>query len=117
MKTGTQKSDHIVLGLLDYLSEMGDNNLLPEVSKELQKIVDSSKKAERVEVTSAVSFSDEQKLRLKKILKGILTIDLPLKFRIDKRVLAGFAIKIADWFLDATASYQLNQYKKRLYTE
>lgn len=114
MKKGTQKSDHIVLGLLDYLSEAGEKNLLPEVSTQLQKIVDSSKKPQAIEVTSAISFTNDQKIRLGEILKKILTIEVPLKFRVNKNVLAGFDIRIGDWFLDATMRYQLYRYKKQL---
>ena len=116
MKKNNQKnsSDIVIAGVLDYLSETGRENLLPEVADSLEELVNKSRKAEVIEIRSAISLRPEHENDLKEIIQKKFKLDLPVKNVIDKSLLGGFTIRVGDWFLDASLSNQLNKLKQSL---
>lgn len=114
MKKINLKSNAVLQGLLDYLGEKGEEDLLPEVTRSLEAIVAKTKKAEEILVYSAIPFTDEQLIRLKTILKKLLNIDLPIIDKVDKKLIGGFTIKVKDWFLDASLLHQLHLIRQQL---
>lgn len=65
-------------------------------------------------VLSAVLLTPEQKERLRGVLKKIFHQDVEIENRIDKSVLAGFLVRIGDWFLNATVKNELSRLKQSL---
>lgn len=114
MKKKQGKSNLVVSGLLDYLSETGQVKLLPEVAEELHSLLEESKKADQITVTSFLPLTQIQQSELKNILEELIKIDLPIKNQIDKKLLGGFTVKVGDWFLDSSLLYYLNNIKRLL---
>jgi len=114
MKKITSKSKAILSGILDYFAETGEQALLPEVTKSLEKEILKSKGADEIIVTSAVKLTREQMKNLQAALQKILHIKLPIKNRIDENLIGGFTVKIRDWYLDASINHDLLLLKRSL---
>ena len=108
------KSSHIVKGLMDFLSEAGENKLLPEVTSELQDMVSELKKTDLIEIKSVIPMTPDQKQDMTKSLRYLLQVNVPINFLTDKSLLGGFNIRLGDWFLDSSLRYQIRKMKSRL---
>lgn len=106
------KPNLVVAGLLDYLEETGQRQLLPEVTAELEKLLEEAKEAQAMTITSAVPLSLSQSEALAEILGRVVGANLPIIKKVDKNLLGGFTIKVGDWFLDASLLHQLAYLKK-----
>lgn len=114
MQKSKKKINSIVVGLMDYLSDTGSRELLPDLADSLTNLTAESKNAQEVLVTSATSLSAKQIEGLQKICYKLFKINLPIRNIIDKKLLGGFTIKVADWYLDASLSSELNDLKNKL---
>lgn len=114
MKKITSKSEAVLTGILDYLKETGDQALLPEVTKSLEKEILKLKETDEIIVTSAVKLTQQQIKNLQTTLKKILHVKLPVVNRIDKNLIGGFTVKINDWYLDASINRELLLLKRSL---
>ncbi|MBI4999295.1 ATP synthase F1 subunit delta [Candidatus Gottesmanbacteria bacterium] len=107
-----KKPNLVVAGLLDYLEETGQRQLLPEVTSELEKLLREAKEAQAINITSSVPLTQSQSEKLEKILEKLLKSKLPMVKKVDKNLLGGLTIKVGDWFLDASLRQQLAYLKK-----
>ena len=114
MQKSSKKLNSIVVGLMEYLSESGSQELLGDLAESLFNLTDESKNAKEVVVASATTLSAKQIEQLQIICSKLFKINLPIRNIVDKNLLGGFTIKIADWFLDASLSRQLNDLKNKL---
>lgn len=113
-KKSNRKPDLVVAGLLDYLKETGETKILPEVARELEKLLKESKTAEAITIYSYTYLESYQLEKLTNIIRKLINSDLPVFNSIDKSLLGGFTIKVGDWFLDASLAGQLNYLNKAL---
>lgn len=109
MEEPSQKSQAVVSGLLHYLKETNQTELLGSVRDRLDEVAGKSRKADKIVVTSAVPISLGQNKRLRGFVKKTLGLSLPLTNRIDKTILGGLTIKVGDWFVEATIRGQLSE--------
>jgi F-type H+-transporting ATPase subunit delta len=113
-KKTSSESSQVVEGIVDFLSESGKSELLPSVTQDLEDLVDESKKANEIIVTSARGMSTSQLEKLQKIINTYLDRDLPVQNQIDSALLGGFSVKVGDFFLDATITNEIQNLKRRL---
>lgn len=109
-----QQPELVVNGLLDFLKEAGQTNLLPEVALQLEKLTKESQRVKEIVLKSCVSLDDSELQRLKIILSKLLSIDLPVINEVDKNLLGGFTIKVGDWFLDTSLANEVSYLKKTI---
>ncbi len=114
MKKVNNKSNLIVSGLLDFLSETGQSKLLPEVTEELGNLILEAKKANVVTISSFLALTQSQLSLLKSTLGKYIGNQLPFMNKVDKHLLGGFTVRVGDWFLDASLLYYVNNIKKNL---
>lgn len=114
MKKTHPKSQQVVQGLLDYLSETDQTRLLPDVADTLKGLFASSKAAKEIIVTSSVELDNSQVSEIGKIMNKILSVNLPVKNIIDEKILGGLTISVGDWYLDASLSHTLKNLKNKL---
>lgn len=107
MKKFTNKSSVVIRGLLDYLSETGEMQLLPEVTRSLDEMALKLRHPEEILVKSAVPLTVQQTEKLKKILGKLFHLNVPLRNEIDKQLLGGFTLRINDWILDTSLFHEL----------
>lgn len=111
-KAISKESSSVVQGILGFLSDTGKSNLLSSVAEVLDEVVDKTKNADEITVTSAVPLSRDQVKQLRAIVSRFLKRDLPATNKIDKRLIAGFSIRVGDFFLDASLANELTNMKQ-----
>lgn len=102
MQKSDQKSNLVVSGFLEYLTDTGMGDMVGQVREELDREVDKSKKADKIIVKSAVSLTSVQKKKLRDFVKNKIGANLPLINTLDKTILGGITINIGDWYIDAS---------------
>lgn len=107
-------SEVVVSGLLDYLKQEGQEELLPSVTDDLQQTVSKSKQADTILVESPILMDRQQVKSLQSVLKQKFQLDLPIENKINKKLVAGFTVTVGDWFLDASVFTQLQKLKQIL---
>ncbi len=116
MKNISFKSKAVISGLLDYLGQKGEENLLPEVSKSLEKEVDKLSGQDEIIVTSTVRLTSSQLAKIKSSIYKMLKKKLPVKNEINQKLLGGFTVRVNDWFFDSSISRQVELLKQSLLT-
>lgn len=114
MKKNTYKSDQMAEGILDYLEEKGEQNLLGAVTNSLQGQLAKQETANEIVVTSVVRLSSPQLAKIKSIFHKKMNLKMPAINKIDKSLIGGFTIRVNDWFLDASVENQIKVFKRIL---
>ena len=114
MATVSQKPNAVVSGLLDYLNETDQSDLLPQVQETLGTIVGKSKKAEKIMVTSTVALTDIQKKLIQNFVIKKIGVHLPLVNTIDTNIIGGFTLHVGDWYVDASLAFALKNLSRSL---
>lgn len=109
-----QKSNIVTEGLLDYLKETGQHDILPQITQQLQSMLDESDRVKEITINSSIELSIEQHNIIKKMVEKLLGLKLPIVNKIDKKLIAGLTIRIGDWFLDASILREIRELKKKL---
>ncbi|MBI3576546.1 F0F1 ATP synthase subunit delta [Candidatus Gottesmanbacteria bacterium] len=108
----SKESSSVVQGILGFLSDTGKSNLLSSVAEVLDEVVDKTRNADEILITSAVPLTPPQVKKLGGIVSHFLKRDLPPVNKIDKRLLGGFSIRVGDFFLDASLANELDNIKQ-----
>lgn len=111
-----QESTSVVSGILGFLRDRGRTGLLPLVAHELDEAVGKSDERKKIVITSAVPLSKDQIQSIKSIISRFLKRDVPAINTVDKDLIAGFSVRVGDFFLDATLLSELNAVKQTLLT-
>jgi|GEM_PF-5876061 len=114
MKAGKDQSQTVAQGLMDYLSDNKEVELLGAVTAELEKELGKTKNATEVVITSPFSLTLSAQKTIVNSIRPFIKTDLPVIKQIDKSLLGGFTVKVGDWFLDASLLRQLNALKSEL---
>lgn len=117
MSKNTYKSDQMTEGIIDYLEEKGEQNLLGEVTRALQGQLAKQERANEIVVTSVVKLSLPQLSKIKSFFQKKMKLKLPAVNLIDKNLIGGFTIRVNDWFLDASIENQIKTFKRILLTD
>lgn len=113
MKQKKKRSQYVVSGLIDFLEEIGEDNLLPDIADSL-KSKTNDKEIKEAKVVSARILTDQQKKALAKIILNLFQVDLPIVNTIDKKLIGGFTVNVEDWYLDASLRQEIKKLKDRL---
>ena len=111
-KHASKESSSVVAGILGFLSDSGKTNLLSSVSEVLDEVVDKTKHADEIIVTSPVLLTRVEMKRVRAVVSGFLKRDLPAVNRIDTRLIGGFGIRVGDFFLDASLASEVTNLKQ-----
>ena len=91
--------------------------LLPEIIDEFQILLDEKRGVINVDVTSAVTLSDEQANKLVAKLADYTGKKIRPRMAIDEALLGGVSVKIGDTIFDGSISHQLQMLRKALVSE
>lgn len=111
-KTQSKETSSVVQGILGFLSDTGKTNLLSSVAEVLDEVVDKTKNADEILITSFIPLSRPQFKKLAGIVSRFLGRKLPAVNKIDKRLVGGFSIRVGDFFLDASLANELANIKQ-----
>jgi F-type H+-transporting ATPase subunit delta len=102
----TEKARVVAEGILAYLRHDQALNLLPEIIIQLQKSTD--KKANQIQVESAVELSQTEKDTILKNLQNKYAWNGDIVFSINREILGGLKITYGDKTIDLSIIGKLN---------
>ncbi|MCL4360058.1 F0F1 ATP synthase subunit delta [Patescibacteria group bacterium] len=114
MKRISNPSTVVTKSLVTYLSEKGEMELLPEVTKSLADMAAKLGRPEEILVRSAVSLTPREKTQIAASMKRRFGITVPIRTVTDAALLGGFTIQVGDWVLDASFSHALRTVEQAL---
>ena len=91
--------------------------LLPEIIDEFQILLDEKRGIMNIDVTSAVTLSDEQSNELINRLSVYTGKKIRARMSLDERLLGGVSIKIGDTIFDGSISHQLEKFRQTLVSD
>ncbi len=91
--------------------------LLPEIIDEFQILLDEKRGIINIDVTSAVTLSDEQSNELINRLSVYTGKKIRARMSLDERLLGGVSIKIGDTIFDGSISHQLEKFRQTLVSD
>lgn len=109
------KKEEVVTGVIDFIKGAAEGDLLTEVAGELSGIVETSGHKKTASVYTVTPLTEAQKEAIKKKLEREINHEISLREVIDKKLLAGFKIKLGDWVYDASVAGQLESFKSEIY--
>lgn len=112
MKQTSKDSKLVVQGLLGFLSDSGKTGLLSSVTDLLGEVVDKTKSAEEIIVTSQVTLTKEELGKIRQLVSHFLRRDIPAVNKVEKNLIGGFTIRVGDFFLDASLASELSNVKR-----
>ncbi|MEO8232878.1 MAG: ATP synthase F1 subunit delta [Ignavibacteriota bacterium] len=102
------------ISFLEFTINKGREEILPEILDKFESLKDEYTGFVKVDVITAFSFSDEQKLQLQERFESHLKKKARLTFKIDQNIIGGFVAKVGDTVYNASVAHQLGLLKKQL---
>jgi len=104
----------LALNLVHLLVIKSRLSMLAEIADEYQRLLDSYRGIEQVEVITAIPLDDEDKLRLRERLGAAIGKKVVLKPEVDSSLIGGIIARIGDKLLDGSTRSKLLALKKEL---
>ena len=104
----------LALNLIHLLVIRSRLSMLAEIADEYQRLLDSYRGIEQVEVITAIPLDDEDKLRLRERLGAAIGKEVVLKPEVDSSLIGGIIARIGDRLLDGSTRSKLSALKKEL---
>lgn len=114
MKKIAHKSRVVFDGILDFINESGEQRLLLELTESLEEELAKTRGTDEIIVTSAMPLTLPQLKKIKNTLQKHLKKKLPIVNKIDKNLVAGFTIRVNDWFLDSSIRQEMETLTRNL---
>ncbi|MCZ7631154.1 MAG: ATP synthase F1 subunit delta [Microthrixaceae bacterium] len=108
----TEKASPVTVALASMAVAMGRGGELPELTKEMGRIVASGQGAVVAEARSAVALTDEQVSRLAEALSAKLERTVTVRNVVDPSVVGGVVTQIGDEVIDGTVRPASNQLRE-----
>ncbi len=100
---------------LIFLVEKGRENLLYDIGKRFLTLSDDKMNQTKVNITSAIELTANQKEKLNNKLEALLNKKVISDFSINSSLIGGFKAKFNDTVIDASVQHQLELLKKKLF--
>lgn len=113
-KVFEQDVDVLVKNFLKLLVEKNRFNLIYDIVKVYNSLLDDINEVARVEVVSAVELNDMEKNSIQDKLAEKLNKQISIKYKIDESIIAGLIFKMGDDIIDMSVAHKLEDYKKAI---
>ncbi|MEE9432276.1 MAG: ATP synthase F1 subunit delta [Melioribacteraceae bacterium] len=113
-------ASHISEGVKNFLKlivNKGRENILLEISNRFLELCDEKLNRTKVQISSAIELSDEQKENIAKKLEEITNKKIISEYNIDNSIIGGFKARFGDTIIDASVKHQLELLKKKLFEQ
>ena len=100
------------LDFLNFIITKNREELFTEILEKFETLKDEHFGFVKVDVTTAFSFTDEQKKELKQKFESYLKKKTRLTFKVDQNIIGGFVAKVGDTLYNASVLHQLGLLKK-----
>lgn len=99
---------------LNFVIEKNREDILPEIFKEFNTLVDKKNGVVKASVTSAVDLTDDMKRNLLGSMENKIRSKVVANYKIDQKIIGGFIAQIEDTVYDASVKHQLELLRKKL---
>lgn len=104
----------IMSNFLNLLAEKNRSNVLPEITKSFQTMVDEERNICQGTVVSATELSPALQAKTKETLEKITGKQVVLKAEIDPSIIGGIVAKVGDLVMDGSIKTQLEGLKESI---
>ena len=112
--TSTQSVRRLTKGLLAYLAKNRQLNLLPELVAEAVRTTQKERDSKTAVVWSVRPLEKPTLTELKKVLSEVFGRTLEASNRVDKTMIGGLIVKVADTVIDLSLRRQLEQLEESI---
>ena len=106
--------DGLILNFLKILVEKDRFDLIDDINKVYNLLLDDINGIARVEVISAVELNDMEQGDIQAKLASKLKKQIVIKYNVDKSLIAGLVVKMGDNIIDMSVAHKLEEYKMAL---
>ena len=107
-------TDEILRNFLKLLVKKNRFNLIFDIIKIYNNMLDKLNNVSKVEVTSAIELSEEYREQIKNKLQEILNKEIIINYKTNDSIIAGLIFKMGDNIFDTSISGKLNKFKKAI---
>lgn len=107
-------TDTLIMNFLKLLVKEGRFELILEIIRIYNNLLDKLNNIVKAEVTSAVTLEDEFKNQIENKLKEKLNKDVIVNYKTDKSIIAGLIYKIGDDVFDSSLKNKFEKIKKAI---
>jgi len=100
------------ISFIEFTINKGREEILPEILEKFESLKDEYTGFVKVDVITAFSFTEEQKLQLQERFESHLKKKARLTFKVDKSIIGGFIAKVGDTVYNASMAHQLGLLRK-----
>ncbi len=104
----------LALNLVYLLIARGKLNMIGEIAKEYQRLLDSYRGIEQAEVTTVFPLDDRDKARLTEYLGAIVGKKVVVKPEVNRRLIGGILARVGDKVLDGSIRSKLAALREEL---
>jgi len=108
------QADAILSRFLDLLVEKKRADILPDISYEMQAMVDQEQNISHGSVVSAIALDGTLKEKIQQTLEKITGNKVILEASVDPSIIGGVVAKVGDLVLDGSIKTQLNGLKESI---
>jgi len=94
-------------------SDLGDI-FITEIENSIGSAIEKAQGKQYALIESAVVLNNEEKLRIEKVLVQLLKKEIKIVYRLKPSLLAGLYLKVGDWVIDGSLSYQIDKLKETI---
>lgn len=115
MKTMTKSAREFVTGVVSYLrKDPKAKTAAGAVATLFRKVTKEARTSRLAQVESAVVLTPLERQGLTQILSKLVGHAVSVEFRLNRALIAGLRIRIADWVVDTSLTGQLENLKQSL---
>jgi F-type H+-transporting ATPase subunit delta len=117
VNTVLESVDPLVKNLVALLVARGVASLMHDVQTAYNRLVDTHRGRQQVEVTSAVPLSDQELERITRFASNLINKEVVVSTQVDESILGGVVIQIGDQLLDGSTRSRLEALRKQIRSE
>lgn len=107
-------TDEIIRKFLKLLIRKNRFNLIFEIIKIYNNLLDKINNISKVEIISAIELDDNYKEQIKNKLSQILNKEIIINYDVKDEIIAGLVYKMGDDVFDASVSGKINKFKNAI---
>lgn len=107
ISTSLDSSDTLVLNLVKLLISRGNFGLIADIYSEYSGLLDSYRKVEKAEVTTAIPLEEHEKVDIISRLEELTGKKINMTVKVDSSIIGGIIIRIGGKLLDGSTSSKL----------
>ncbi|WP_367915530.1 ATP synthase F1 subunit delta [Leadbetterella sp. DM7] len=102
---------NVTFSIFSVLTKKNREQLLYPIAQEFHKLYDEQKGIQKVQVSTPVALTEDQKAQFSRIVSESMNKTVELTEKIDESLIGGYVLKVGDTQIDTSVKHQLNELK------